>query len=158
MAEVVFLDTSVLLNVLDVPRKNSDRDQVRAEFARLGVEGATLIIPIAAVVEVGNHLAQLPGHERRDRSRTFATFLRASVDGAAPWVVSGASWDDSFLRALLDGDQTRPSLEELCASGGGSGDSSILLELQRYRARTDLPSSLPIRLWTLDRSLRSYAS
>ncbi len=143
MAEVVFLDTNVLLNVLDVPGKNSDRAEVVTEFRRLRAAGATLIIPIAAVVEVGNHLAQLAGHERQDRSRTFAAFLRASIDGAAPWVVSGASWDESFLRALLDGNGVRPTFEQLCASGVGSGDTSILLELQRYRSRVDLPSELP---------------
>ncbi len=71
-------------------------------------------------------------------------------------MVSGASWDESFLRALLNGDSTRPTLEQLCADSVGSGDTSILLELQRYRERTDLPSGLPIRLWTLDAKLAAY--
>lgn len=68
MAEVVFVDSSVLLNLLDVPGKNSDRGGVTAEFKAHAASGVTLIIPMAAVVEVGNHIAQLPGHDRRDRA------------------------------------------------------------------------------------------
>lgn len=157
VAEVVFLDTSVLLNVLDVPDKNSDRDEVRAEFRQLVHEHATLVIPIAAVVEVGNHLAQLHGPERRDRTERFVGFLRAAVENKSPWVVSGASWDEAFLAGLLDGDDHRPGLVDLTTWGVGSGDVSILLELQRYRARTDLPSALPVRLWTLDAGPAAYA-
>ena len=35
MAGVVFLDSSVLFNLLDVPAKNSDRSEVIARFQRL---------------------------------------------------------------------------------------------------------------------------
>jgi hypothetical protein len=31
-------------------------------------------------------------------------------------------------------------------------------ELNRYRERSDLPSALPVRLWTLDVVLAGYAS
>lgn len=157
VAEVVFVDTNVLLNVLDVPDKNSDRDEVTAEFRQLVHDHATLVIPIAAVVEVGNHLAQLRGYERRDRTKRFVNFLRAAIAATSPWVISGASWDEAFLTGLLDGDDLRPGLLDLTTAGGGSGDASILLELQRYRARTDLPSALPVRLWTLDAGLAAYA-
>ncbi len=153
---MVFLDTSVLLNVLDVPGKNSHRAQITSEFKRLVSGGATLVIPIAAVIEVGNHLAQLSGHERRDRALRFSEFLQRSLEGRAPWVVSGAGWDAAFLGGLLQGDDMRPGLVDLCTGGVGSGDASILLELSRYRSRSDLPSALPVRLWTLDEGLGAY--
>lgn len=35
MTEVVFLDSSVLFNILEVPHKCSDRDSVVAEFTQL---------------------------------------------------------------------------------------------------------------------------
>jgi len=37
MAGVVFLDSSVLFNLLDVPAKNSDRSEVIARFSDLSV-------------------------------------------------------------------------------------------------------------------------
>lgn len=157
VGEVVFVDTSVLLNVLDVPGKNSDRGTVTLRFKDLVASRATLVIPIAVVVEVRNHLAQLRGHERRDRTQRFIEFLRAAVVSTSPWVVSGASWDGGFLTALLDGDDQRPGLLDLAIAGLGSGDASILLELHRYRSRTDLSSALPVWLWTLDEDLAAYA-
>lgn len=160
MAEVVFVDSSVLLNLLnllDVPGKNSDRGGVTTEFKAHAASGVTLIIPMAAVVEVGNHIAQLPGHDRRDRATRFVGMLRASLDGRAPWLVSGAGWDDDFLTGMLAGKHQLPGLVDLCSNEIGSGDASILHELYRYRSRTDLPGALPVRLWTLDRGLAAYA-
>lgn len=158
MAEVVFVDTSVLLNLLDVPGKNSDHRQLAMEFKKLATDNVTFVIPIAAVIEVGNHIAQLSsGDLRLDRARRFAGYLRSSLAGEAPWVVSGASWNEDFLRRLVDGHGTRPGLEGLCLTQVGSGDASILHELDRFRGRVDLPSQLPIRLWTLDAQLKAHA-
>lgn len=157
MAEVVFLDTSILLNVLDVPGKNGERTHVVPAFQKLVRTGATLVLPVAAVVEVGNHIAQLPGDERRDRAVHFVDFLRMAVDARPPWVVSGASWDAAFLRALVDGSGTaRPDLVTCATAKLGSGDASILLELELFRARTTVPSATPIRLWTLDQQLDAH--
>lgn len=156
MSDVVFVDTSVLLNLLDVPHKNSDRDAVRNEFKRLVANRCLLIIPIAAVVEVGNHVAQLPGHLARERATQLANFLRRSISGQPPWVVSGARWDTDYLQALVEGND-RLGLVDFATQGIGSGDASILLEIDRYRARTDLPSGQPVRLWTLDASLAAHS-
>ena len=157
MAEIVFVDTSVSLNLLNVPRKNSDEKRLTGEFKRLALAGALFVIPIAAVVEVGNHIAQLPsGHDRRDRAQQFARYLQASVDGRPPWVVSDASWDKAFLSRLLDGHGPRPGLVDLCATEIGSGDAAILHELDRFRGRTDFPLAKHTRLWTLDAKLAAH--
>jgi hypothetical protein len=156
MADVVFLDTSVLLNILDVPGKNSDRDDVVSEFRRLVKAGSPMVVPIAAVIEVGNHLAQLPGDVARNRTGRFADFLRQALAGTPPWVVSGTTWDESFLTALVNGNG-RPDLVELATQAVGSGDVSILVEVDRFLARTDRPSGQAVRLWTLDASLAAWA-
>jgi hypothetical protein len=156
MHSVVFLDTSVMLNILDVPYKNSDRVTVLARFTDLVMQGVTLIIPIAAIVEVGNHLAQLTGEERRDRAVRFAEMLSMSLQGQTPWVVSGTIWDPAFLGELVEGHTLRPGMVDLCTTGVGTGDGSILLEVERYRQRSDLPSGLPVELWSLDKGLQAY--
>ncbi len=154
----MFVDSSVLLNVLDVPGMNSDSGRLIAEFKPLAQAGVTLVIPTAAVIEVGNHIAQLPvGGARRDRAVLFVRLLRSAVQRQAPWVIAGASWDEDFLARVVDGHAQLPGLVDLCTSGVGSGDASILAELQHYRERSDLPSALPVRLWTLDASLQAYS-
>lgn len=158
MDRVVFLDTSVLLNVLDIPWKNSDRDAVSTRFRELAKSGAALmIIPMAAVIEVGNHIAQLAdGGVRRDRMEQFVKFLGQSLTGQPPWVVSGATWDAAFLTELVEGHTSRPGMVDLSSGGVGAGDGSILLELERYRQRSDVPSKMPVELWSLDAGLRAY--
>ena len=158
MAGVVFLDTSVLCNVLDVPRKNGERNRVMPRFNELLTDGTVLVVPIAAVIEVGNHIAQLPEGSRRTRSAVFETFLRQSLSSTPPWVVSGAAWDTSFLDDLLTGHSQRPGMVELCERGVGTGDGAILLEVERFRQRADLPSALPVELWTLDRALDAHGT
>lgn len=51
MTEVVFLDSSVLFNILGVPRKCSDRAEVVARFKEQAENGATFVFPMTAVAE-----------------------------------------------------------------------------------------------------------
>lgn len=160
MTAVVFLDTSILLNLLDVPGKNSDRDTVVSEFVLRQGEGDTFVIPATAVIEVGNHIAQLAdGTERRHRAERFAKFLQHSLDGVSPWVVSGLVWDHDFLGRLINGNEAAylPSLIDLATQEVGTGDAAILHEVQRYRERADVPSGQPVTIWSLDVGLSVYA-
>jgi hypothetical protein len=46
-------------------------------------------------------------------------------------------------------------LIDFAMTGIGSGDASLLMEMDRYRAK--VPSATPIRLWSLDVLLSSHA-
>ena len=48
MPPIIIVDTSVLLNVLDVPGFNQDRDAVLEEFGALFDAGANLLLPMGA--------------------------------------------------------------------------------------------------------------
>lgn len=160
MGDVVFVDTSVLLNVLDVPGKNSDREEVTSTFKKRVQEGHTFVIPATSVIEVGNHIAQLPdGGLRRDRARRFERFLLASLQGTPPWVVSGLVWDQTFLTGLIEGrtELHLPGLVDFASSQVGAGDAAILHERERYRSRVDVPSGQTVTIWTLDQGLAAYA-
>lgn len=154
MTEVVFLDSSVLFNILEVPHKCGERDGVVAEFTQLVGNGATFVFPMTAVVETGNVIAQLAGHDRRVCMERFVGLLRQALGLTAPWAVSGVPWDRNFLSALIDGGGSRLPLIEYATMGIGSGDASLLLEIERYRAR--VPSATPVRLWTLDKALSAH--
>lgn len=83
--EVVFLDSSVLFNLLDVPGKNSDREAITARFRRLARDGATFVFPVTAVIETGNVIAQLAdGHSRRTCMERFVEWLRGALATTAP--------------------------------------------------------------------------
>jgi hypothetical protein len=158
MGGVVFLDSSVLFNLLYVPGKNADRDAVIAEFKRLTRDGSTFVFPVTAVIETGNvisHSQLADGHSRRTCMGRFVEWLRRALTTTVPMAVSGVPWDPDFLTSLIDGAGPRLPLVDFAMAGIGSGDASLLIEMDRYRAK--VPSATPITLWTLDTTLASYA-
>jgi len=158
MPELVeFVDTSVLLVYLDVPHMNAGRQAIVSEMKRKQKLGVLFILPVAAVVEAGNHIAQVAnGDARRRCARALEAVLRLSVQQTTPWTVHAAAWDEAFLTSLCDGVAGRmPSMLETMTTGQlGTGDLSILAERERYRQRVAV---YEVGIWTLDERLKSWA-
>jgi hypothetical protein len=161
MPDVVFIDTSVLLCVLDVPGKNSQRDAVFPKFQSHADRLDTLILPMAAIVETGNHIAQLgQGSLRRQRAAALAAVLLSSTTATAPWVVGEPKWDGALLTNLLDGVPRTAvtGIVDLAETMQiGAGDASILHEMRRYQQQVHVPSGQKVFLWTLDANLAAIA-
>ena len=144
MSALVLLDTSVLLNILDVPGRNQHRDAVFAELARLIQHGDLLFIPMAAIIETGNHIAHIAnGDARRKSALRFADQVRAALRGEAPWkpinfpeAADVLHWLDEF-----------PSF---ATRQVGLGDLSIRKEWERLCRQYHLSR---VRVWTLDHDL-----
>ncbi len=151
---VWFVDTSILCNMIPVPGKDQDRDKVTAALKDKQDARHTLILPVTAVVETGNHISHLQnGDARRDAATTLADLVRLVIAGKAPWHLHEFSWDKNFLNALLDGASTGSSLIEHAVSRVGCGDLCVLAERDLYRKRTAIQD---IRIWTLDQQLASH--
>lgn len=157
MARALFVDTSVLCVLLQIPGKSDGRNDIINEFVERQRKGALFVIPVAAVVEAGNHIAQLSdGHDRESRSRALKDLLERSLAGTHPWVVSGVAWDHGLVRSIIHGGGSAPDLVQAARSNVGTGDLSILAEMRAFAARTETPSALPVELWTLDAGLRAF--
>ncbi|NEA34494.1 hypothetical protein [Streptomyces sp. SID13031] len=156
MAVAVFVDTSILLNLLDVPKRNGERETVTAEFLAWQQEDATFVLPITTVIETGNAVAKIEGGSRWSFVEKFVQILGQAVVGATPWAASGAVWNADFIQDLIDGHGHVPALPMLMKSDVGVGDAGILAEMEQYRAR--VPSATPIRIWTLDAQLGAFGN
>lgn len=155
MAKAVFLDTSVLCELLRVPGKSQRPDEVVADITRRVEAGETLLLPTAAIIETGNHIAQLPdGHARRRCAEGLVRVLRSTADQAAPWVLNGARWDSGLIRALCNGARGCAPLPDMALQGVGAGDVSILAEAEAYARRA---AHVAIEIWTFDQGLAAYA-
>lgn len=120
MREVEFVDTSVLLNILDVPGKNQDRQRVVGELGEKDARGVQLIIPVSAVIETGNHITNLPdGHSRRICAQRFEKVLGAVARGELPWALHQLDWGDRFLEKLCVGVVGTGSFVDCCHAGPG---------------------------------------
>ncbi len=127
--KVLILDTSVLCCWLRVPGKedagpvNNRWDHARIE--RLLNEerklGSTFVLPMATLIETGNHIAQAPAH-RFDRATALAAHLRDAADANTPWAAfteQSPLWDAENLSVLAD------SWPTLAVGGTSIGDATI---------------------------------
>ena len=151
--EVIFIDTSILCNIVPVPGFDQHREKVRAEMKEYVKKKAKFILPITAVIETGNHIAQLPnGDKRRESAERFSEILRLVVEHKAPWSLVDVEWREDFLSDLLEGADTEESLVDLAVRKVGLGDLCILTERMRYERRTQLRATI----WTLDKALAAH--
>lgn len=152
---VWFVDTSVFCNLLPVPGFDQHRVDVAAEYRDKLARREALILPVTAVVETGNFIAQLSdGRTRRRTATSFIDVLRLVVQGKAPWRLHEFPWGVDFLSRLLDGADSGSTLVEHAVNGLGAGDLCILTERQTYALRTGLRD---VRIWTRDNALSGYS-
>lgn len=158
---VEFVDTSVLLELINVPGKAQNHEKVRTELLDRMNQRRALILPTAAVVETGNHIHHVPdGKARRQCASTFSEMLELSARGEAPWVLHDATWDSSLLEAIRTGCSTSMDLIEHATrgeSGLGTGDLSILAERDAYRARRVDRRLVDVQVWSTDHLLSRFA-
>lgn len=151
---VTFIDTSILCELLRVPGKCQQHEAVRDEFERRIETGERFVIPITAVIETGNHIAQAGG-DRRAAADRFCRLLASAGSGEAPFVMNQESWNEGFLEELCAGNTTGQPFIDLAGSGQmGAGDVAILVERDRYKARSAFAT---VGIWTLENVLGAYA-
>lgn len=151
---VIFIDTSVLLNLLRVPGFSDDAERCQQQFRGWQEDGVKFVLPITALIETGNFIQQCQG-DRRAAATRFANAVEAAKSSQPPWAIRDVSWDSDFLDALLAGDSTGSDLVSHFSSRGlGAGDIAILVERDQFRASTAFDD---VRVWSLDAGLQSHS-
>lgn len=83
---ICIVDTSVFCNILDVPGRNQNRAKALEELEMFLNEEITLLLPLAAVYETGNHIAHIgDGGSRRQAAFRFVEQVRSAINGNSPW-------------------------------------------------------------------------
>ncbi len=155
-ATVTMVDTSVLCELLQVPGKSNPARSadVRAEVDRRWHEGERFVIPITAVIETGNHIAQADGN-RYDVAGRLVRLLRVAISEESHWRVLQTRLGAEFLTSLCAGDSTGQSLATLAAARVGAGDIAILVERDQFLATTAIRN---VQVWTFDEGLNAQAA
>ncbi|QNP71406.1 hypothetical protein IAG44_19525 [Streptomyces roseirectus] len=152
---VDFLDTSVFVEILNVPYMNDHRDEVLSEMDARLKASVRFVLPTATVIETGNHIFQIgEGTLRRDRAASFMSLLHKTASGEAPWVLHERTWDGSFLTSLCNGGTTGMNLAEHALHEQlGAGDLSIVAERDLYASKVQAK----VRIWTLEAVMGTWA-
>jgi hypothetical protein len=145
MSVIVLLDTSVLLNVLDVPGRNQQREAVLDELEVLVDAGDHLFIPMAAIIEIGNHIAHMQGDGRLRRSaaQRFVSLVEEALNDKAPWRPMNFPSDVRLLEWLAD-------FPDCAMRQMGMGDLSIQKEWEFLCQQYPMTR---VRVWALDGDL-----
>jgi hypothetical protein len=156
MSGVTFIDTSVLCELLQVPGKNQQSSVIRDELELRVSLGERFVIPITAVIETGNHIAHASG-DRYAAAQRLCDLIRNVIGGDSSFLLHQFSWDGAFLDKLCSGDSTSQSLVQWAAAAEmGAGDIAILVERDRFVARSALPRH-QVTIWTLEATMGAYA-
>lgn len=154
MPTVWIMDTCVLCEFIRVPGMDQHHAEINAEFKRRFKAGDRFVIPVTAVVETGNHIANANG-DRRAAAKRLHDILEAARDGRVPFIVNSLEWGGDVLGRLLGGDSTGETFVDLAGAGRmGGGDIAILVERDLLRNRS---AGLDVRIWTLEAEMGAYA-
>jgi hypothetical protein len=153
--KVLILDTSVLCCWLKVPGREeagpaTDRwDHARVEelLRKERQQDCTFVLPLATLIETGNHIAQAPEH-RFERATALAEHLRDAADANTPWAAfteQSPLWEPENLRVLAD------NWPVLAAGGFSIGDATIKDVAEYYAS-----AGYTVEILTGDQGLKAY--
>lgn len=152
---VVIIDTSILCVWLKVPGlETCGPDDNRWDFSRASREidaaiesGHTLVLPLATLIESGNHIAHAPDY-RFEAARRLADLITKSADQETPWAPftdQSELWAPDSLKRLASCWPT------MAARKLGIGDATIRDVAQYYGKM-----GWRIKLLTGDAELAAY--
>jgi len=146
MSAICLIDTSIFVEILNVPKKSTQHEQIFSELEAKIENGETLFLPMATILETGNHIAQNgDGRQRRKCAENFVSQVQQALDGKSPFKPI------SFLKR----EQLQQWLSEFLDSamrGTGLGDLSIIHDFHMQCSRTPWRE---VYIWSLDGHLSS---
>lgn len=146
---VRFIDTSIMTNLLGVPGKCDKRNQVLQEWQQVLNANETLIMPIATIIETGNHIAHIAsGEVRRTVTLRFQQFLQKTAESKAPWTLYGNALDKEQIKYIAE------HMEEFTREKVGIGDMTIIYAYEKYL--NEQPAIGTVMIWSADEHLSAY--
>lgn len=155
MKKVLIIDTSILCVWLKVrgfescggDADNWDYARVNAKIEKEKAEHTTFVLPLAAIIETGNHIAQASG-DIKPFLDSFVELIIASADNESPWAAfteQSGLWTPENLKALATRwKETAPSKQSI-------GDAAIV-DVANYYANLNFS----VEILTGDAGLKSY--
>jgi hypothetical protein len=158
--KVLIVDTCLACVWMQVPGMETagpdndrwDRNRVNKKIEEETAAGTLLVLPLASIIETGNHIAQIKRQNRMDYVRQFAEHIQHCIDGDTPWVAyneQNSLWEGEHLKGIAD------RWVEMNDKGEthSLGDVSILDVATAYRK-----AGFKAEILTADQLLKAYES
>jgi hypothetical protein len=147
MTAICLIDTSIFVEILNVPSKASQHEVIVEQLGQKITNREELFLPMATIMETGNHIGQNgDGTLRRQCAVRFVEQVNQALEGSSPFKPI------SFLKP----DELKQWLGEFtdhAMRGSGLGDLSIIHDWQRLCAQNP---SRRVYIWSLDAHLAGH--
>lgn len=152
---VLIFDTSVLCCLLKVPGKETagsasdvwDHGRVSQLIIKESSQKSTFVLPLASIIETGNHVAQAPG-DRYSVAVELAKIISSAATASTPWAAftdQSGLWEEEQLASLAE------NWPNLAKSGLSIGDATIK-DVAEYYAK----AGFSVEIITGDAGLKAY--
>jgi hypothetical protein len=147
MSAIRIVDSTVFCNILGVPNRSQNQQQAFEELTSYREQGDSLLLPMAAVYETGNHISQQgDGQERRDAAKLFVKQVRKAMNEESPFGPAQIHDTEEVKGWLSD-------FPDDAMRGIGIGDRSIIEVWEQQRV---LNPSRRVVIWSYDDDLDGY--
>ncbi|HBL31010.1 MAG TPA: hypothetical protein DD490_29635 [Acidobacteria bacterium] len=144
---ICLLDTSILCELLRIPDHCDAPEEIAAGLSRKIRDRESLLLPMSAIVETGNHIGQIrSGRQRRATAEKLVRLVRQAILGESPFTPT-PFFESEALLAWLD------EFPDWAVQGAGLADLTIKKEWDRLCL---LHPQRRIYIWSLDTHLSSY--
>lgn len=152
---MLIIDTSILCVYLEVPGKdtcgsnNNQWNKQRVDDLLKTEEqiSTTLVLPLAAIIETGNHIAQA-GTKRYEIAQSLAEIILKTAKEETPWAAfteQSVLWDTQGLKNLA------AEWPKLAGQRISIGDATIKSVAEYYASK-----SFTVEILTGDAGLKAY--
>ena len=144
---ICLLDTSVFVEILNVPNMNTRHVVIYDELEQKIQNRESLFLPMATILETGNHIAQNgDGTQRRNVADLFAAQVQLALNGESPFTPIAFPKQDALQQWLT-------AFPDFAMRGQGLGDLSIIHDWERMCAQHPTHR---VYIWSLDHHLASH--
>ena len=157
MREVLLIDTSVYLVLLEIPDVEHDIGDLRARYDAM-TDQTRLLLPMATVWETGNHISRLANGDLRYRHAcTFVDDVTKAFRGEAPYGTTHFPDMDELITWLAEFPQRVQCNKSPTKTNEGPSlaDVSIIKEWERT---CQLHPGSNVEIWSLDDDLSGYSN
>jgi len=146
MSALCLIDTSVFMEILNVPGKASASKETIENLRSKIVNGETLFLPLATILESGNHIAQVQnGSQRRRFAEKFVDYVQQALTGSSPFKPINFITQEQ-MQLWLNG------FPDWAMRGHGLGDLSIIHD---FHTQCSKNRYLKVYVWSFDEHLSS---
>jgi hypothetical protein len=144
---IAIIDTSVLCELLEIPGKCQNSSELKKSLKRKVRDGEWLFLPLATILETGNHIGQIvDGRLRRERADALRELMCQAIANQSPFTPL-VFWTTEQLNSWM------AEFPNWAGQGSGLADLTIKKD---WEEQCEKNPGRKVYIWSTDAHLSGY--